>query len=181
MHLEENASIDTQEVYRGKVITVHSETITMDSQPPNKWDVITHPGAAAVLPINEKGNLLLLLQWRRVVKKIIYEICAGTLEENEAPLDCAKREIQEEVGMKANSFTPLGGMFSAPGFCDEYIHLFLAKDLSISSLPGDLHEGIDVVEMNLEKALDLIETGEIQDAKTICAILRYARHAKELK
>jgi len=173
--LEENSSTHSEEFYKGKIITVRCDTVQFDEHPPHKWDIVSHPGAAAVLPITEKGNLLLILQWRRAIKKIIYEICAGTLEENEPPLECAKREIQEEVGFKAKHYLSLGGVYSAPGFCDEYIHLFLAKDLTPSSMPGDLHEAIDVIEVNLNKALDLIDSNEIQDMKTITAILRYQR------
>ncbi|NGX37274.1 MAG: ADP-ribose pyrophosphatase [Chlamydiae bacterium] len=174
--LESQASVHSKEIYQGKIFTLRRDTLQFDALPPHDWDIILHPGAVALIPVNEKGNLLLIQQWRRAIGKIIYELPAGTLDKEEPPLECAQRELQEETGYKANTLIPLQGFYSAPGFCTEYIHLFIAKDLTESSLPGDIHEAIDVVEVSLEKALTLIDNNEIQDAKTICGILRYHRY-----
>ena len=173
--LESEAKVHSKEIYKGKIFTLRQETLQFDALPPHNWDLIIHPGAVALIPINSKGNLLLIQQWRRALQKIIYEIPAGTLHDLEPPLECAARELQEEIGFKANTLIPFGGFYSAPGFCNEYIHLFIAKNLEESPLPPDLHEAIDVVEMTLDQALELIDNNQIQDAKTICALLRYQR------
>ena len=91
-------------------------------------EVVTHPGAAAILPIDEEGNLVLIKQWRHAVREILIEVPAGVLEKGEEPIICAQRELQEETGYKAHKLSPLGGFFTASGFCNEYIFLFLAKD-----------------------------------------------------
>ena len=171
--LERKTKTDIKEIYKGKIISLRKETFQIPGSSPAHFEIISHPGAVAMIPVNEHGNLLLVKQWRRAIQKILLEIPAGTLEENEEPLLCAQRELQEEVGYKATTFISLGGLYTAPGFCNEYIHLFVAKDLTPSSLPTDEHEQIDIVEISLEKLLSMIEEHEIEDAKTIASILHY--------
>lgn len=171
--LEKKSKITTEVVYKGRIISLRKESFQIPGNPPAQFDIVTHPGAVAMIPVNKKGNLLLVRQWRRAIQKILLEIPAGTLEENEEPLLCAQRELQEEVGYKAETFISLGGIYTAPGFCNEYIHLFIAKGLTPSPLPPDDHEQIDVVEITLKKVLTMIEEHEIEDAKTLSAILHY--------
>jgi len=173
--LEEKAKVETKQIFKGKVFTLQRDRLYFDDHPPHDWDLIVHPGAVAIIPIANNGNIVLIKQWRRAINKIIYELPAGTLDSGETPLECAKREIQEEIGYKANTIIPFGGLYSAPGFSTEYIHLYIAKDLIKSSLPQDTHEGIDVCHLPLSKILQLIDTNEIDDAKTISGIMRYKR------
>ncbi len=176
--LEATAKVDSNEVYRGVLFSVKQDILHFEELPPHQWDTIIHPGAVAIIPVTKDGNLLLIQQWRRAVEKIIYEIPAGTLDKGEAPLICAQRELQEETGFKATTLTPLGGFYSAPGFCTEYLHLFVASGLSPSPLAGDDHEAIDVLEVPLKNALEMIDSNVIDDAKTITGILRYERWAR---
>lgn len=173
--LEKRAKINSQWVYQGKVISLRKDLIQIDQEPPHAWEILVHPGAVAVIPINEKGNLLLVKQWRRAANQIILELPAGTLEKNEEPLECAQREIQEEIGYKADIFISLGGFYSSPGFCTEYLYLFIAEDLTESVLLQDEHEAIDVVEISLSEALSLIDSHQMNDSKTITGILQYDR------
>jgi ADP-ribose pyrophosphatase len=173
--LEETAKVESQEIFTGKIFTLKRDTLYFEEGETHAWDLILHPGAVAMLPINQAGNLLLIRQWRRAIGQIIYEIPAGTLDEGEDPLACVQRELQEEIGQKAECFIPLGGLYTAPGYCNEYVHLFIAQGLTESSLPQDAHEGIDVVEISLKEALAKIDAGQIQDGKTLCALLRYQR------
>lgn len=177
--LEEKAKLESQEIFQGKVFSLKRDTLTFPDHPPHNWDIIVHPGAVGILPVKENGNLVLIQQWRRAVGKIIYEIPAGTIDPGEGPLHTAEREIQEEVGYSANTFISLGGFYSAPGFCTEYLYIYLAKELTLSPLSKDPHEAIDVVEMSLKNAFDLIESGEIEDAKTICALFLYEKWKKK--
>lgn len=167
---EKNALIKQETIYRGRIITLRVDTINN-----HRWDIIDHPGAAAILPIDAQENLILVKQWRRAVETILLEIPAGTLEKGEDPLECASRELQEETGFKASEMISLGTIYSAPGFCSEKLHLFLARDLSESYLPHDETEAIDVCKISLKEALQMIDRHELHDAKTVAAIFLYLR------
>ncbi|NGX39950.1 MAG: ADP-ribose pyrophosphatase [Chlamydiae bacterium] len=173
--LESQAIASEKRIFEGKVFSVIREDLKFEGLPPHFWEIVQHPGAVALLPVTQKGTLLLIQQWRRPVEKILYEIPAGTLKKNEIPEKAAIRELQEEIGYLPKTLIPFGGLYSAPGFCSEYIHLYIAKDLSESTLPADDHEAIDIVELSLEEALGFIDDGTIQDAKTIISLLRYQR------
>ncbi len=169
---EKRAHIKTEWIYKGRAVKLKLETYQFDKKT-KVTEIIVHPGAAVILPIDPEGRIILIKQWRRAVDDIILELPAGTLEENEDPLDCAKRELQEETGFAARKVTPMGGFFSAPGFCSEYLHLFLAEDLTPSPLEPDEDEMIDLVPVTLKEAKQMIEQNKIRDAKTIAGILRY--------
>ncbi len=155
-------------LHKGTRINLRQDTLTTGKT----FEIIEHPGAVAILPFLDH-KILLIRQWRRAVEKILYEIPAGTLEENEDLTTCAQRELQEEIGYKAGNLIPFGSFFTAPGFCTEYIHLFLAENLQASRLIPDEDEGIDLAIMSLSDAIQLIEKGEIIDAKTIIALYKY--------
>ncbi|MCI0382312.1 MAG: NUDIX hydrolase [Chlamydiae bacterium] len=176
--LEESALLEKKQVWKGVIFSLREDRLKWPSGNSHKWDVIEHPGAVAIIPVDQKEQLILIQQWRWAVKEILYEIPAGTLEEGETPIECAQRELQEEIGHKSEMLISLGGFYTAPGYCTEFIHLFLAKNLIKSSLDGDDHEGIDLVEINLSKALELIDQHKIKDVKTISGILQYERWKK---
>jgi ADP-ribose pyrophosphatase len=156
--------------YRGKTIELRILTFGTTKT----YDVIHHPGATVIIPIDSKGRLIMIRQWRPAIQRIILELPAGTLETGESPLACAKREIREETGFAAGTIKGLGSFYSCPGFCDEILHLFVATELTKSPLPKDEDEEIKVVSIPLIQTLRLIEKGEIIDAKSIVGILRYA-------
>lgn len=164
---------DIQTVYEGKIVSVYKETLSLEDGHQVVFDLVRHPGAVAILPINEEGNLLFIRQWRRAIGSILLEIPAGTLENKEHPIDCAKRELREETGFSAGTLIPLGGFYTAPGFCNEFIHLFLAKDLSLDPLWADDTDYIDLTPLSFERALTLSRTGEIVDSKTLSALYLY--------
>lgn len=176
--LEESSRIESKTLYKGKFFTLIQDLVYSNNEPPHQWDLIKHKGAVAIIPIAANGDVLLIRQWRRAIQRIIYEIPAGLFNHEETPEECAIRETQEEVGFKPQTLIPLQGIFAAPGYCDEYIHLFIGKDLLPSSLPQDPHEAIDLNPLPLSQCLHLIDSGEIRDAKTICALLRYERWLK---
>jgi ADP-ribose pyrophosphatase len=169
---EQKSLVETKVIYTGKVIQLRLDTYLLGNKT-KVFEIIHHPGAAVILPIDSEGRILLVQQWRRAAGDVILELPAGTLEEKEDPMICAKRELQEETGFAAKKMTPLGGFFSAPGFCDEYLHLFLAEDLYSSPLPQDDDEMIDLVAVTVKEAKKMIEQNEIRDAKTVAGILRY--------
>lgn len=170
---ELSAKKETRFIHHGKILTIRQDTLEYGLHK-HSFEIIEHPGAVAILPILDTDTVILVSQWRRAANEILLEIPAGTLEKGEDPAACAQRELQEEIGYYAKSLTPYGGFFTAPGFCTEYIHLFLGKSLEERALKGDEDEGIDIVSMTLDKALSLIETGKIRDAKTIATLYKYA-------
>lgn len=177
--LESRAKCTSKELYSGKVFSVRRDTLEFDDHHYN-WEFVIHPGAVMAVPVAPNGKLILIQQWRRAIGQIIYELPAGVPHQNEAPRDAIDRELQEEIGYKAGTLLDLGGFYSSPGFCNEYIHLFIAKDLTQSTLPADLHEAIDIIEMDLTDALTLIDEGQILDMKTVAGLLRYHRwHASQ--
>jgi|SRR5579862_996967 len=172
---EKEARVESEEVYRGGPFRVRQDTYRMENGEQKRWDIIVHPGAVVLVPVTKKGELLLVKQWRRAAQKILLEFPAGTLEPGEAPDICAQRELREETGYRADKIIPLGGFFSAPGFCTEYLHLFLALDLTEAPLKSeDSDEAIDLVAATYEQVEEMIETHQIQDAKTIAGFHRYS-------
>lgn len=163
---------DSRWAYQGRIIRLRLDTYQFDAKI-KIAEIIHHPGAVVIIPIDEKERLLLVRQWRRAAEEILLELPAGTLEEKEQPEACAKRELQEETGFAAKTLIPLGGFFSAPGFCSEYLHLFAAEHLTSSPLPPDDDEGIDLFPTPLPDAIRMIEENKIRDVKTIAGIFKY--------
>ncbi len=162
-----------ESIYNGPLLSVYKQTIELANGKKIVSDLVKHPGAVAIIPINADGKILLIKQWRRAAKTILLEIPAGKLEKNENPLDCADRELREETGFKAKSLISLGGIYTAPGFCDEYIHLFLAKDLVEDPLWAEDSDHIDVIPVSLEETKHLALKGELIDSKTLSALYLY--------
>lgn len=170
---EKAAQVESEQIFKGKKFAVRVDTITDRPGHTYKREIVVHGGAVVMVAVTGEGKLVLVRQWRRATNKVLLELPAGTVDEGEPPLETAKRELQEEIGYKANKITPLGGFFSAPGILTEYLHLYLAEDLEASQLDPDENEELDLVEMTLDEALDAIEKGEIEDAKSIAGISRY--------
>jgi ADP-ribose pyrophosphatase len=170
---EKAAQVESQEVFKGKKFSVRVDTITDRPGHTYRREIVVHPGAVVMLPVTKEGKLVLVRQWRRATGKVLLELPAGTLDEGEEPLTTAGRELQEEIGYKANRITPMGGFFSAPGILTEYLHLYLAEDLQESQLDPDENEELDICEMTLEEALEAVEKGEIEDSKSIVGLSRY--------
>ena len=134
-------------------------------------EVVEHPGAVAVLVLNDMDEVVLVRQHRQPVGEIMLEIPAGKLEPNEEPLVCAQRELLEETGMVGAKWKELCVFYPSPGFCDEVIHLFQAEGLSRAVSPtSDPEEKIEVSSIAIKEAWALIERREIKDGKTIIAL-----------
>jgi len=170
--LERQHLVDSRWAYRGRIVNLKLETYQLGHKT-KIAEIIHHPGAVVIMPIDEKGRVILVRQWRRAAGEIMLELPAGTLEENEPPEICAKRELREETGFAANTLTSLGGFFSAPGFCNEYLHLYAAEHLYSSPLPADDDEQIDLLPTPLPEALRMIDENQIRDAKTIAGLLKF--------
>lgn len=135
-------------------------------------ETIEHPGAVVVLPLAAQGEVVMVSQYRRSIDSVVLELPAGTLEEGEPPLECAQREIQEEIGFAAREVVSLGTIFPAPGFCNELQHLFVARDLFPQSAQPDEDEEISVVTLSVAQFEQRVASGEINDAKTIALFFK---------
>lgn len=161
-------------VFSGRVLDVGEEDHRLPNGRTATFEVIRHPGGAAVLPVLADGRVLLIRQFRPAVGGMVWEIPAGRLEPGESPEACIRRELTEETGYVAGRVQALGGVWSAVGFCDEHVALFAAFDLAPGSAAPEPDEIIEPVAMCLAEALDLVFAGELRDAKTQIALLRYA-------
>jgi len=167
--------VAVETLYSGRVIDLGLETHLLPNGRKAPFEIIRHPGGAAALPILPDGRLLLIRQFRPAIGQMIYEIPAGRLEPGESPRSCIARELVEEVGFRATELAPLGSLWSAVGFCDEQVDLFVATGLiEVQSAPED-DEIIELKPVTLADALRLVEQGKILDSKTQIALLRYSR------
>ncbi len=167
--------LHTETIYEGRVVNLYLETVRLPNGAEAVREVIRHGGAVAIVPLHEDGQITLVRQFRLPAGTALLEIPAGTLEPGEDPHDCAVRELQEEVGLFPGQLTRIGGIFLAPGYSSEYIHLFVATDLRPSTLQGDDDEFLQIVKIPFDELLEQIDRGEVEDAKTITAALRVAR------
>jgi ADP-ribose pyrophosphatase len=161
--------------YDGKKIRVDVDHIRLPNGHEMQFELIRHPGAAAVVPILPGGEVVLVRQYRYATGGWLLEIPAGTLDGDESPESCAHREIEEEIGYRAGHLEPLGWIWSSPGFCDERIWLYLATDLTPTRQGLEHDEVLTVETMLLAEAIDQAARGEIVDSKSTCALLRAAR------
>jgi ADP-ribose pyrophosphatase len=166
--------IRSEEILRGRVFTVRRDTVRMSDGRELVREVVAHPGAVVVLAV-DGDDLLFVRQYRYAAGESMLELVAGTREAGEEPDVTAHRELQEEAGFKAGRLTKIGEFYSAPGFCSELLHLYLAEELTPSRLPGDEDEEIDVVRIPLTEAVRMALAGEFRDAKTLAGVLLYAQ------
>ena len=166
-----------EKIYEGIIfnLSIHTEKIKGIQV---KREIIEHPGASSMIAFDEKNKLILVKQ-HRFPHGFVLEIPAGTLEKKEKPIDCAFRELEEETGYSAKKMTPLITYYPSIGFNSEKIYCFVASGLKkISGLKLDEDEILSVVKMDLKKVIKMIKSGEIQDSKTICAIMTYVSKNK---
>ena len=168
---ERMEAINQETVFSGRIIEARVDTLLMPDGRQITREVIHHPGAVAIIPIDAEDNALLVRQYRYPVEQDLLEIPAGVIEEGESPDDTAQRELREETGYASRNLRALGGIYSSPGFCDEILYIYLARDLVESELPGDEDEDITVERVPMSDVGKLIKFGEIQDAKSVAGLL----------
>jgi len=159
-------------IYEGRVVNLALETVELPNGATVELEIMHHPGAAAVAAIDDAGRVVLIRQYRHAAGGYIWELPAGILNSaDEPPAACAVRELREEVGLAARDLRYLGVILTTPGFCDEQIHLFLARGLEQVGEDRGHDEVIDEVrEVPLADAVEMIRRGDIVDAKTIVGL-----------
>jgi ADP-ribose pyrophosphatase len=173
-------TLKTERLYSGRIFDLDLVDVQLPNGNQQKREVVRHPGATALVAVDDQQQILLVRQYRIASEQIMSEIPAGTLKPGEPPDECAIRELQEETGYKPGKLESMGGFYVAPGYTTEFIHLFLATNLIASRLPGDEDEFIQLDRVPLAEALNMIENGNIVDAKTIIGLMRFARHSSSI-
>ncbi|MDU2123275.1 MAG: NUDIX hydrolase [Clostridium celatum] len=159
-------------IYNGNYLNLINIEVELPNGNLSNRDIIKHPGACAIIPFINENEVILVEQFRKPLERTLLEIPAGKLNKNEPPITCAHRELEEETGYKAKNMIYLGKIATAPGFCDEIIHLFKATNLYNGTKSCDEDEFTDIKKFTLDEMKLLIKKGEIIDTKTI-SILSY--------
>ena len=166
---------ESETVYEGVRFTVKRRMLTGSDGTQRPYDVVAHPGAAVILPILDDGRIVMIENQRPATDGSLLELPAGTIDPPEAPIACARREIVEETGYSAGNIDPLTSFYTSPGICDEYMHAFVATELTAGETAHEPLEFIRVRPMALDDALRRIADGGIIDGKTMVTLLYYNR------
>ena len=161
--------------YQGRAFSVRVDEVEIRPGQTARLDVIEHAGAITLLPLDDEQNIWFVRQYRHAVRETLLELPAGTLNPGEQPAIAANRELQEEIGMRAERLELLAAFYLAPGYSTELMHVFMAGGLSPSVLAQDEDEMISVEKVAASRVLGLVERGELRDAKSLAAILLAAR------
>jgi ADP-ribose pyrophosphatase len=162
--------ISSQKIFSGRVFNVTIDTV-QEGELTYQREVVHHHGSAVILPVFDDGTVALVRQYRHPAVRYLLEAPAGTLDDGERPEVGAARELQEELGLSAGRMEKLSEFFVSPGFCEEKMWVFLATELTEGKQNPEEDEVLEVVRLPLDEALEMISSGEIQDAKTIIALM----------
>lgn len=160
-------------IFNGLVVDIEQMEVEIGEKGSHTFQIIRHPGGAGVLPVHSDGTVSLIRQLRPAVEAFLLEIPAGRLSPDEPPLECARRELQEETGLRAANIIPLGMIHSSPGVFDEVIHLFAATGISQGEAEPEAYEDIEVIRLPFSEALKMAADGRISDGKTLAALFRW--------
>jgi len=163
--------VSSKKVFEGHAVSLRVDFIDKLSGERITREIVEHNDCIAVVVLDDKDNVVLVRQYRRAADKMLLEIPAGCVEPGEKLEDCVKRELQEEIGYLPGKIKKLGGFYAAPGYCTEFMHIFLASGLKESRLVAEDTAEIEVVKVPLSKIPSMIEKGEICDAKSVAGLL----------
>ena len=179
--MAEEETISSQTVYEGRAVKLRVDTVRMPSGRETTREIVEHSDCVAVIAVDDVGNVLLVEQFRKPVEKVLLETPAGGIDPGETPEDCVRREMREETGFLPQKVERLGGFYSSPGFCTEYLYLYLATDLVPSPLQAEDSQSISLVRAPLDQIRGLIASGAICDAKSIAGLLAFLDYRKSAK
>lgn len=165
--------VSSEIIFKGRAVRLRVDTIEKTSGEVTTREIVWHSDCIAVVVLDDKDNIILEKQYRRPAGKVLLEIPAGGIEEGESPEEAVKRELQEEIGYLPGKVVRLGGFYAAPGYCTEYLHLFLATDLIPSRLTAEDTDEIEIVRVPVSEIKGLIDSGQIGDAKSVAGLLQY--------
>jgi ADP-ribose pyrophosphatase len=164
-------TLNSEAVYQGKAFRVRRDQVRLPDGQSARLDIVEHIGAVTILPLDDQGRIWFVRQYRHPAAQELLELPAGTLEPGEPPEVCAHREIREETGQAAGEMRKIGEFFLAPGYSTEYMYVFLATQLRPDPLPSDGDEFLSVETRPVAEVFQMVERGEIQDGKTLAALM----------
>ena len=176
--MSQERTLHSQRIYEGKIVNLRVDTVELPSGKKTKREIVEHGGCTAIVALDSEKNVLLVRQYRKAVERMLLEIPAGGIEPGEEPLEGARRELEEETGFSAERWEHLSVFYTSPGFCTEFMHLYLATELQPAERAADDDEHIEVVRVPLKKSLELVASGEICDAKSIAGLLLALRKVR---
>jgi len=174
-------TLSSRMVYEGRAVKLRVDTVRMPGGRETTREIVEHENCVAIIAVDDKDNILLVSQFRKPVEKELLEVPAGGIDPGETPEDSVRREMREETGFLPQKVEKLGGFYSSPGFCTEYLYLYLATELVSSPLQAEDSENIRLVRVPLEQIPDLITSGSICDAKSIAGLLSFLEYRKSAK
>lgn len=166
-------TLSTQKIFEGRVISVQVDDVELPNGKQSKRELVKHPGAVAIIPITSEGKIVMVKQFRKPLEKEIIEIPAGKLEEGELPEVTARRELEEETGYTTNKLEYIQSFYTSPGFADEILYVYVTNELKAMTEKAALDEDefVELMEVTLEEAEQLIKEEKIHDAKTVFAVM----------
>lgn len=171
--------ITSEEIYKGKIIRVTRDKVALENGHTTYREVVHHNGGAAIIAINEREEVALVRQYRYALGRELIELPAGKVEAGEDPAVTAVRELEEEVGCRADKWIPFGDILPTVGYCTEVIYLFIATELTATKQKLDADEFLSVFWIPLDEAVAMIYTGEIRDAKAVSGLLRAVQYLRK--
>jgi ADP-ribose pyrophosphatase len=163
--------VASRRIHEGRIVRLREDTVELEDGRTALREVVEHDDVVGIVPLDSEGNVILVRQFRLPANEVLLEIPAGGVDMGESAEEAAQRELQEETGYRAAQLDRLAGFFVSPGYCTEFIHVFLATDLSESVIAADDDENIALERMPLAQAVQLIHRGQIKDGKSIVGLL----------
>ena len=176
--MAEEETVSSQPIYEGRAVKLRVDTVRMPGGRETSREIVEHSDCVAIIAVDADDNVLLVNQFRKPVEKELLEIPAGGIEPGEDAVATVRRELREETGYLPRKVERLGGFYSTPGYCTEYLHLYLASDLVPSSLNAEDTESIKLVRVPISQIPGLITSGSICDAKSIAGLLIFLKYRK---
>lgn len=171
-------TVSSQLIFDGRVVKLRVDTVGMPDGRETTWEIVEHSDCVAIIAVDADDNVLLVKQFRKPVEKELLEIPAGGIDSGEDAVAAVRRELQEEAGYLPQKVERLGGFYSAPGYCTEYLYLYLASDLVPSALHAEDTDSISLIRVPVSQVLDLISSGTICDGKSIAGLLTFLEYRK---
>lgn len=168
----EEKTKSVKNIFDGNIIQVRVETVELPDGKTASRELVAHGGGVGIIAVSEDGDVLMVSQYRIAAREMMLEIPAGKLEKGEDPLECGKRELIEETGYEAEEFTHLGTYYATPGYCEEKLHIYLARGLNFVGQNLDEGEFLNVKKYKLDDLYNMVMNNKIKDAKTAVAILK---------
>jgi len=164
--------VSSRPIFAGRILDVREDTVSLPNGKTASREIVRHPGGVGILALDDENNVLTVTQYRYAYGKLLVEIPAGKLEYGEDPREAGIRELREETGATAGRFDPMGELYPSPGYCDEIIRLYLARDLTFGDTDPDEDEFLTMQRIPFAEMVEKALSGELTDAKTVAAVLK---------